>query len=65
MAIIADKTPVIASDITIWTAKFANVWCHIRHIMSNCHLLEVVGRGSHTQLQVGENSNNLSRRFKY
>ena len=28
--------------------------------MSNFHPLEVVGRGSETQLQVGENSYNLS-----
>ena len=32
--------------------------------MSNSHLLEVVGRGSETQLQVGENSNKLPQRDK-
>ena len=32
--------------------------------MSNFHPLEVVDRGSETQLQVGENSNYLIRRFK-
>ena len=28
--------------------------------MSNIHLLEVVGRGSETQLQVGENVNGIT-----
>ena len=32
--------------------------------MSNFHPLEVVGRGSETQLQVGENLNDLMQRFK-
>ena len=32
--------------------------------MSNFHPLEVVGRGSDTQLQVGENLNNLFWNFK-
>ena len=32
--------------------------------MTNFHALEVVGRGSETQLQVGENSNYLIKRFK-
>ena len=32
--------------------------------MSNFHSLEVVGRGSETQLQVDENLNYLFRRFK-
>ena len=32
--------------------------------MSNCHPLEVVGRGSETQLQVGEKLNYLFERFK-
>ena len=31
--------------------------------MSNFHPLEVVGRGSETQLQVGENSHYISWRF--
>ena len=36
--------------------KFANVWPQIKHIfMSNFHPLEVVGRGSQTQLKMGEN----------
>ena len=32
--------------------------------MSNFHPLEVVGRGSEAQLQVGQNLNNLIRRLK-
>ena len=32
--------------------------------MSNFHPLEVVGRGSETQLQVGENLNSIIQRFK-
>ena len=32
--------------------------------MDNFHPLEVVGRGSETQLQVGENLNNPNERFK-
>ena len=32
--------------------------------MSNFQPLEVVGRGSETQLQVGENLNNLTQRGK-
>ena len=32
--------------------------------MSKFHLLEVVGRGSETQLQVGENLNKLTWRMK-
>ena len=32
--------------------------------MRNFHPLEVVGRGSETQLQVGENLNNIIYRFK-
>ena len=31
--------------------------------MSNFHRVEVVGRGSETQLQLGENSNYLTQRF--
>ena len=37
----------------VQTARFANDWLQIKH-MSNFHPLEVVGRGSETQLQVGE-----------
>ena len=29
--------------------------------MTNCHSLDVVGRGSETQLQVGENLNKLNK----
>ena len=32
--------------------------------MSNFHPLEVVGRGSETQLQVGENLNKMTEREK-
>ena len=32
--------------------------------MSNFHPLEVVGRGSETQLQVGENFNKITYRVK-
>ena len=35
-------------------------WSNISLNMSNFHPLEVVGRGSETQLQVGENSNSLA-----
>ena len=33
---------------------YANVWPQIKKNMSNCHAIEVVGRGSETQLQVGD-----------
>ena len=36
-----------------------NVWAHIRQIWVIFIHLEVVGRGSETQLQVGENCNYL------
>ena len=32
--------------------------------MNNCHPLEVVGRGSKTQLQVGEILNDVTQRFR-
>ena len=35
------------------------------NIMSNFHPLEVVGRGSETQLQVGENLNYLIQLFNH
>ena len=34
---------------------FPNVWSQFKTNKSNFHLLEVVDRGSETQLQVGEN----------
>ena len=44
------------------TATFAIFWSQIKQ--SNFHPLEVVGRGSETQLQVGENFNKISRWLK-
>ena len=44
----------------VQTSRFANAWTQIRQtymIMSNFHPLEVVGHGSKTQLQMGENLN--------
>ena len=38
---------------------FANLWFQITQINSNFHQLEVVGRGSETQLHVGDNLNYL------
>ena len=39
---------------------FANMWSQIKkNNMSNFYPLEVVGRGSETQLQVGQNLNYL------
>ena len=32
--------------------------------VSNCHPLEIVSRGSETQLQVGENLNRITQRLK-
>ena len=40
-----------------WNECFAYVWSQIKTNMSNFHPLEVVGRGSETQIQVGENLN--------
>ena len=37
----------------VLTSRFANVWSQLKQ-MSNFHPLEVVGRGSGTQLEVGE-----------
>ena len=38
-------------------------WCESDYNMSNFHPPEVVGRGSETQIQVGENLNKISLRF--
>ena len=46
------------------TSRFANVWSQIKQIKNNFHPLDVVGRGSETQLQVGENLNDLIDRAK-
>ena len=42
-----------------WVFKHENVWSKIKQIMSKFRPLEVVGRGSETQLQVGEHLNYL------
>ena len=43
-----------------WTSRFANFKSQVKQInMGNFHPLEVVGRGSETQLQAGENLNDL------
>ena len=42
------------------TSRFANVCSQIK---LNFHPLEVVGRGSETQLQVGEKFNSITCRF--
>ena len=50
----------IANEICVQTSIFANVWSQINKInMSNFHPLEVVCRGSETQVQVGENLNQI------
>ena len=38
---------------SVYISKIANVWSQIKH---NFQPLKVVGRGSETQLQVGENT---------
>ena len=40
------------------TSKFVNVWSQINKF-SNFHPPEIVGRGSETQFQVGDNLNYL------
>ena len=45
---------------SVQTARFLNGWSQIKHIRTNYHPLEVVGHGSETQLQVGENGNSLT-----
>ena len=48
----------IGNEMSFQTSRFANVRSQIKQIiMGNCHPLEVVGRGSETQLQVDENLN--------
>ena len=42
-----------------YTSRFVNIFDQIKQ-MSNIQPLEVVGRGSETQLQVGEHSNKLT-----
>ena len=43
---------------SVLTSSFANVWYQNKHnYMSNFRPLEVVGRDSETQLQVGEKLN--------
>ena len=44
---------------SVWTSEFANAWSQIKKNISNFHPFVVVGRGSETQLQMGENLNNL------
>ena len=46
------------------TSGFTNVCSQIKKRKTNFHPIEVVDRGSETQLQLGENSNNLSRQDK-
>ena len=46
---------VIGNEMSVETSMFANVCSRIEQNMNNFHPLEVVGRGSKTQLQVGEN----------
>ena len=41
------------------TSRFADIYAQIKQ-MSNFQPLEVVGRGSETQLQVGENLNKIT-----
>ena len=45
---------------SVFTSRCAIVRHHIKHL-SNFHPLEVVGRGSETQLQVGENWNKTTQ----
>ena len=40
------------------TSIFANVWSHSTNV-SNFHPLDVMGRGSDAQLQVGEHINKI------
>ena len=42
---------------SVSTYDLQNAWCHILNTYGNFHSLEVVGRGSETQLQVSENLN--------
>ena len=42
-----------------WLLMTKNVWFQIKKNISFFHPLEVVGRGSETQLQVGKNLNFL------
>ena len=49
---------------SVSTSRFANVWSQIKITMSNFHPLEVVGRGSETQLPVDENLNEITYREK-
>ena len=42
------------------TSRFANTLAQIKQKMSNFQPLEVVGRGSEAQLQVGGNLNKLT-----
>ena len=44
---------------SVETSTFANVWSQIKQ-MCNFHALEVVGRGSETHFQVGENLNKIT-----
>ena len=58
---IADQITVIRNKMSVLASRFANVWFQIKQIiMSNYHTLEVLGRGSETQLQVSKNLNYLN-----
>ena len=44
----------------VQTSRFANVWSQIKQIRVIFSHLNVVSRGSDTQLQVAENANKLT-----
>ena len=48
---ISDQINVIGNEMSVYISRFANVWSQIKHICVLFKPVEVVGRGSETQLQ--------------
>ena len=52
---LADQMTIIGNEMRVQTSRLTNVWSQIKQLqVSNFHPLEIVGRGSETQFQVGE-----------
>ena len=64
LTLLSDYITFVQNEMCVWTSKFCKCFGSNKTNISNFHPLEVVGRGSGTQLQVGEKSNYLIQRFK-
>ena len=55
-----NKSPILETKCVFKHKDLQKIDLKVNTYMSNFHSLEVVGRGSETQLQVGENLNKLT-----